>query len=580
MRVMVARTAGFCKGVKSALEVTMEAIQKRKEGENLCTYGPLIHNRQVLAMLEEKGVRAENDLALCAGRNVVIRAHGIPPHERQELHRMGAALLDATCTRVARVHGIIKRHARRGFHTIIAGDADHAEVIGLMGYTEGRGVVINRAEQVDDLPSEWEKVLLVAQTTQNEELFRQIQERFLNKYPGGVVKNTICGSTHERQAEVRQLCGQVEAMVIVGGFHSGNTVRLAEIARQSGIPTFHVETEANLDRQKMAQYALVGVSAGASTPNWIIRNVVKFLESVEPGESGTHKPWKWALEGLTYSNVIMAFGAALLPFVAQALAGLRISLSAGVMAACYAFAMHSLNIYLDGDAIRLNDPKRAAFYQRWRFVFTGSSVLAVALALWMALERGALTFLVLVVMVMLGILYAVPVVLPARWRRLSAFKIKDIPTSKTFSVPIAWACVAVLLPHLSDLSASTGELLYAWWIVFLLVLVRTLLLDFLAFQGDKLVGKETLVVLVGEARTAPIVTGLFVLLGLSVFFGPVLGLSGPFAVVMLAALAGAAWHLRPLLRKGLKDDLVSEALVESMVIGCGLLGLAWKVLIG
>ena len=285
MKVFVAETAGFCKGVKDALEVTLEAIQKRQEGEKICTFGPLIHNRQVLAMLEEKGISEENDFEHCAGKKVVIRAHGIPPDERQRLRGIDATLLDATCKRVARVHAVIKRHARHGFHTVIVGDADHAEVIGLLGYTEGRGRVINRPEQLNELPEDWEKVLLVAQTTQNEEVFEEIRTHFLKRYPQGVVKNTICDSTHQRQAEVRQMCSRVEAMVVVGGYHSGNTLRLADVARECGVPTYHIETEAELNRQEMARYSSVGISAGASTPNWIIRNVVQFLESIQPESS-------------------------------------------------------------------------------------------------------------------------------------------------------------------------------------------------------------------------------------------------------------------------------------------------------
>ena len=212
MKVIVAKTAGFCKGVRDAIEITMEAIQKRQDGEDICTFGPLIHNRQVLMMLNKKGVTEENLIENCAGKKVVIRAHGIPPHARQELHAQGSSLLDATCKRVARVHAAIKRHARRGYHTIIVGDADHAEVIGLLGYTEGRGVVINRPEQIEELPAEWDRVLLVAQTTQNEEVFSEIESFFLKKYPQGIVKNTICDSTQERQAEVRNLSSKVEAI--------------------------------------------------------------------------------------------------------------------------------------------------------------------------------------------------------------------------------------------------------------------------------------------------------------------------------------------------------------------------------
>ena len=206
-------------------------------------------------MLGKKGVLDENRIENCAGKKVVIRAHGIPPDSRQQLHEQGATLLDATCKRVAKVHAAIKRHARHGYYTIIVGDADHAEVIGLLGYTENRGVVINRPEQINELPSHWRNVLLVAQTTQNEEVFREIEEAFLKKYPFGIVKNTICDSTQERQAEVRQLCSGVEAMVIVGGLHSGNTLRLAEVARDCAIPTYHVETESELDPRVMARYS-------------------------------------------------------------------------------------------------------------------------------------------------------------------------------------------------------------------------------------------------------------------------------------------------------------------------------------
>lgn len=580
MKVLVAKTAGFCKGVRDALEVTLGAINNQKDGENICTFGPLIHNRQVLAMLEAKGIREVNEIEECADRKVVIRAHGIPPETRQTLHRLGASLLDATCKRVAKVHAAIKRHARRGFHTVIVGDADHAEVIGLLGYTDGRGVVINRVEQLNDLPAEWENVLLVAQTTQNEEVFQEIQEEFLKKYPNGKVKNTICDSTHERQMEVREMCSLVEAMVIVGGFHSGNTLRLAQVARECEIPTYHVETEAELSPQELAKYSRIGVSAGASTPNWLIRNVVRFLESIRPEESEARFSLKKTLELLAYANFYVALGAALLPAAAQALTGLPGSWTYSLMAACYLYAMHSLNIYLDRHAIQLNDPRRAAFYQRWRLTFMNTSFLAVLVALGLALAHGILPFLAMVVLVLSGSLYAVPLIFPAGWRGSAVYKIKDIPTSKTFFVPIAWACVSVLVPHLSRLWLSFGELVYASWVVFLIVLIRTTLLDIIALQGDRIVGKETLVVLMGEARTARFTMAMFGLLGLSLLLGPIAGLASPFAYVLIPAVAVYWWYLQIGSKQRLKEDPVFESFIELVLIGAGAFGLAWNLVIG
>lgn len=582
MKVIVAKTAGFCKGVRDALEVTLEAIQKRKEGERICTYGPVIHNRQVLAMLEEKGIKEVGRLEDCARSKVVIRAHGIPPNERQELHRIGATLLDATCKRVARVHAVIKRHARQGFHTVIVGDADHAEVLGLMGYTEGRGLVIDQPRQIDDLPKEWgEKVLLVAQTTQNEEIFQEIRTRFLNRFPNGTVKNTICGSTHARQAEVRELCSKVEAMVIVGGYHSGNTVRLAEVARECSIPTYHVETQADFDRQEMARYSVVGVSAGASTPNWIIRNVVQVLEAIEPERSDIRSLLKKASERLVYGNIYVALGAALLSLAVRALTGqsftggLARPAANGFMAACYAFAMHSLNIYLDRNAIRLNDPNRAAFYQRWRLAFTVLSITAVTACLWIALDSGVFSFIAMVLLVALGILYAVPLILPSWSDSLSALKIKDIPTSKTFSVPLAWACVTVLLPSISNLGGQLVRVAYAFWVIFLLVLIRTALLDLLAVQGDRLVGRETLVVAVGEQKTARFLKWALAALAASLIIGPIAGLSSWFAWLMLPATAAYNWCLKLSFRERLKEDPLFEAGIESVFLGIGALVLLW-----
>ncbi|MCE5244836.1 MAG: 4-hydroxy-3-methylbut-2-enyl diphosphate reductase [Syntrophobacteraceae bacterium] len=575
MKVVVAKTGGFCKGVKSALEITLESIQNRKDGEEICTFGPLIHNRQVLEMLEEKGIRAEESIDACAGKKVVIRAHGIPPAERQKLHLTGASLLDATCKRVAKVHAAIKQHARQGFHTVIVGDADHAEVIGLMGYTDGRGVVISAPDEVDALPAEWENVLLVAQTTQNEDVFNEVHKRFLERYPAGVVKNTICDSTHERQREVRHMCSHVEAMVIVGGKHSGNTVRLAEVARECGIPTYHVETEKELDPRLMARYKCVGVSAGASTPNWIIRNVVQHLESIRTTHLYMHVGMKMFLELCARANVYVALGAALLPFVFHALTGVPWTPADSGMAAFYAFAMHSLNIYLDRNALQLNDPGRAAFYHRWRYFFTLLSVAGVALSLNLALGKGFMTFFLMAVLVLLGILYAVPLFFPpsGRWKNITALAIKDIPTSKTFLVPIAWASVVVFVPHLFGAVNDYGDFLYAFWVIFLMVLIRTCLLDLLAVQGDRLVGKETLVVLIGEKRTTQFTLLLLAILAATLVLGPLAKLSSGFACLMLPIVGVDWWLLKVCSAKQLKGDPGYEALIEGVIICVGFLAM-------
>jgi len=575
MKVIIAKTAGFCKGVRGAIEITMNAIQQRQKGEDICTFGPLIHNRQVLAMLEKKGVVDEALIERCAGKKVVIRAHGIPPDNRQQLHEQGATLLDATCKRVAKVHAAIKRHARRGYHTIIVGDADHAEVIGLLGYTEGRGTVINRPEQIAELPSDWKDVLMVAQTTQNEEVFREIEEAFLKKYPNGIVKNTICDSTQERQAEVRQLCSKVEAIVIVGGLHSGNTIRLAEVARDCATPTFHVETESELDPQIMAGYSCVGVSAGASTPNWIIRDIAEFLETITP-QAGKKFRWKYILERLSYGNFYIALATSLLAQISEALTDFEGSAVFSLMTAAYAFAMHTLNIYLDQDSIELNDPGRAAFYQKWKMVFMSASAISLAAALVLAYTIGLPNFFAMLLLIMLGILYGVKLLLPSGWGKFP-LKLKDIPTSKTFFVPMAWATASTILPYFGS-GYDRSRIVYACWVIFLLALGRTTLRDFLAIQGDRLVGKETLVVLAGENRTLLITVGILLTLVITAISGPLLGVCTRFSYALIFPALVYGFFLKLGLKRKLREEPLYEVLVETVLIITGLSAIAWNVL--
>jgi (E)-4-hydroxy-3-methyl-but-2-enyl pyrophosphate reductase len=582
MRVIVAETAGFCKGVKKAMEVTMEAIQKRQVGEAICTFGPLIHNRQVLAMLEQKGVRDEKRVENCANKKVIIRAHGIPPEQRQALRAAGATILNATCQRVAKVQAVIKWHARQGYQIVIVGDAEHAEVIGLMGYTAGSGTVISQPDQVDELPADWDKVLLVTQTTQNEAIFKEINERFLKRYPSAVIKNTICGSTHERQDEVRALTGQVDAMVIVGGFHSGNTIRLAEIARESGIPTYHVETESDLVAAGMDRYSTVGVSAGASTPHWMIRNVVRFLESI-PGDASVEKArWsKYSLWDLVInSNLFVALGAFLLTYAVQAITGLETPPGSCWIAGLYLFAMHTLNRYLDQDAIQFNDPERAAFDRQWQPAFVIISILAATVSLVLAAMQGVLTLMTMLLMTAVGLLYGVRIFDRTLRKSRSILKIKDIPASKTLSVPLAWASVTAVIPNLLHLTVQPGTILLTAWIILLLIFVRTAIFDLQDVQGDRLVGKETIVVFLGESQTSKLILASLIMLLITLGLGPLTGLTSTFTLLVLPFVGAYAWAARASLRDRLKLRSGFVNFVEIFPMCIGSLAFIWRLVTG
>ncbi|MFH7321233.1 4-hydroxy-3-methylbut-2-enyl diphosphate reductase [Desulfurivibrio sp. D14AmB] len=277
MKVILAKHAGFCMGVRRAVETTLKLVETRQAP--ISTFGPLIHNPQVLDMLAEKGVHVLEEVPADTRGTVVIRAHGVPPARKKHLEASGAVVEDATCPRVVKVQAIIDKYRRQGYTTVIVGDRDHAEVEGLMGHAGRAGLVVSRMSDLDGLELS-PPYIVVSQTTQDEEMFQAITAAILERYPGGKVFNTICDSTHKRQDEVREMCHQVDALVVVGGRNSANTKRLAEIADGLNCPVFLVETESELDPEKLRAYQLVGVTAGASTPAWIIREVVETLESI------------------------------------------------------------------------------------------------------------------------------------------------------------------------------------------------------------------------------------------------------------------------------------------------------------
>lgn len=277
MNVILAKSAGFCMGVRRAVETTLDMVNKKEQ--NIATYGPLIHNPQVLEMLKGKGVEVLDDIPARYSGTVLIRAHGVPPGIKKDLQESGANVEDATCPRVMKVQAIISKYKKQGYATIIIGDRDHAEVIGLMGYAGETGIVVSNEEDIKKLQLTT-PYIIVSQTTQDKNTFEQLIKLFMDRFPNGKVFNTICDSTRKRQDEVRSLCDSVEVLVVVGGSNSANTQRLGEIARDMGRPVYVVETKDDLDLSDFTQYESVGVTAGASTPTWVIEEVVEALMSV------------------------------------------------------------------------------------------------------------------------------------------------------------------------------------------------------------------------------------------------------------------------------------------------------------
>ena len=578
VKVKVAKNAGFCMGVRRAMDLVLNAARDRQPDEIIHTYGPLIHNNQVLEILERRGIRCLEDLTEAEeGSRIAIRAHGIPPQERKAIKEKGFKIINATCPRVGKVQGIIKKHSLRGYDIVIVGDDNHAEVIGLKGFANGRAHVLNKPAEVDRLPP-MDKLLVVAQTTQDERAFKTIAGLLKERYPETIVHNTICDSTHNRQEEVRVLCNEVDAMVVVGGRHSGNTKRLAEIAAATGIPTFHIETEEELDHERLQDLKIVGVTAGASTPHWLLRRVVHKLESIQPrGVRPLARNFEHYLRFFLQSNLYVAGGAGCLSYAAAVLQGIKPRLADFFITFFYVFAMHVLNRFAD-KASSFNYPSRAALYERYKFGFFLASLSGVSAALIIANAQSQRLFFALLAMTGLGLLYSVRI-FPERWLRIvRVAKLKDIPASKTIFIAGGWSVVATLLPSLRADSHVGLQTLFALIVVFVLVFVRSALFDLVDIQGDRLVGEESLPIVIGEKRTKKLLVYLVVGLAISLMVAPLLGLATDFGYMMLIVCLYMGFYLlvhrRELLRPG---SLRFESLVENSFYLSGGLAVLYQI---
>ncbi|UCF85152.1 MAG: 4-hydroxy-3-methylbut-2-enyl diphosphate reductase [Desulfobacteraceae bacterium] len=574
MKVKFAKTAGFCMGVRRAMEMVL-AEANRGEGP-LFTFGPLIHNNQVLDLLASKGVHTVEDLdGLQTGR-IVIRAHGIPPQKRQALKDTGLKIVDATCPRVASVQAVIRYHTKKGYTGVIVGDKDHAEVIGLIGYSKGPAHVIQSVKEVFALPH-LDRVFVVAQTTQNEKNYRDIVKALKERFPNVLVFDTICDATHQRQQEVRSFAGQVDALVVVGGYHSGNTQRLVEVSRSTGIPTFHVETEQDLDKERLLGMQVIGVTAGASTPNWMIKNVVKELEGIQGRRELSVFRWvKKSIKFMVLSNLVVASGAFSFAYATAILSERMPDFIFPFLTFLYIYAMHAFNRFLDKGASAYNDPELAAFLKKHKHLLITMGAVAITTALILSYSIGLITLLALGGLSVLGIMYSIPLVPERIWHKSSYSKIKDIPGSRTLSEALAWAAIITIVPLLEIDRIVWPAAIISILAVFFIGYIRSALFDIFRIQGDLIVGSETLPITLGEKKTLFLLKMLLLLCAIILCSAPILGLVGPFSFLLLIPLVTLSLCLVAYERSWLYPGIAFEALVEGNFFLSGLLAVIWQ----
>lgn len=286
--IKTAPAAGFCFGVKRAVELVYKTIG---EDENVYTYGSIIHNEAVVSDLEKKGVRVLNSLKELENikkGTIIIRSHGVSREVQEAMENAGLRVLDATCPFVKKIHRQVMEKEREGFDIILVGNKSHPEVEGIRGWCMKEPVVIeNPRDALNFLPVKEKKYFLVSQTTFNYKYFQDIVEILGKKSYDIIALNTICNATEERQSQTRDLARESDAMIVIGGKESSNTQKLYEICKKECENTYYIQTLDDLNLKEMQSYRNVGITAGASTPNNIIKEV-----QVACQRTNLNKCWK------------------------------------------------------------------------------------------------------------------------------------------------------------------------------------------------------------------------------------------------------------------------------------------------
>ncbi|HCS76200.1 MAG TPA: 4-hydroxy-3-methylbut-2-enyl diphosphate reductase, partial [Syntrophaceae bacterium] len=493
--------------------------------------------------------------------------------ERRKIKESGVKIIDATCPKVGYVQAIIKKHTALDYTVIIAGDREHPEVDGLWGYTEGRGIIVSTVEDAEKLPA-MEKVCIVAQTTQDSDHYRRIVQKIQKKSPQAVVFNTICSSTERRQEEIIALASEMDALFVVGGKNSANTRRLADLAEKQNTPTFHIETAEEIKNLDLTPYQSIGVSAGASTPNWIIDQI---MDNLTERQGRSHqkmglllKIWLWMVKTDFYS----ALGAGCLALTGMLLQKIPVRFSSIAVAAFFVYAMHVLNRLISTRESGLIGSFREKSYLRHKKYFRLAAVASLAIALVLSLANSKLSFLLLFIISLAGGLYNMKI-LPGN-RRFQ--RLRDIPGSKNFFTAVAWGIATAILPAVSENQTFSAGMAVAFVLTFSLVFIRSAMSDIMDIQSDKLLGRETIPVIIGKEKTQVLLKIILMILLIILLISPAAGWTGPLSLFLVLCVLYIWICFRLCDRRSGLSGATIEGLLETSYIIAGFAVWGWFVI--
>ncbi|NLP06402.1 4-hydroxy-3-methylbut-2-enyl diphosphate reductase [Candidatus Fermentibacteria bacterium] len=563
MSVVVARTSGFCWGVRRAVDMVLAEIKKGR-GPFL-VFGPLVHNPQVLGALEERGVGMSMDPSDAEGGTLFIRTHGITLEERASVERPGVSVRDLTCPRVGRALALARSRSREGYEVVILGDEGHQEVRAIRSYAGGeKAFVISGPGDAEDLPR-LSKPFLMTQTTQDSEVFEAVLEVMRRRFPALEWESTICESTGMRQNELRRLLPKADCVVVVGGRESANTARLASIAREAGLPVFQVESQDELDPKTLKGFRKVVLTAGASTPSWVIRRVRGRLLELQGENVGRALG---AVRTMVLGNFHVLPAAVAMGAASAVVVGNAAWMPAILSGALALFALQGLHTVLEAGFSPTPGEERRAFVVRRRNPLTISYFSALALSvvlsaflppLWGAFLAGA---------VGLFAAYSLPLLHSSG---APPSGVRSVPGSRDLLFSSSWALLVCIVPYLT-LGGPAGPPAVAIWSLQLVLLLmgRSLLLDLVDLQGDAMLGRDTIPLTLGRRRSEALFWTCAALPVILVAFGFARGL---LPAPGLGSFAGSLWlaaGYRLLIRNPFPSELSARLAADGSLFAAGI----------
>jgi len=570
----------------------------KKTNDPVYTHGPLIHNRQVIDELKKRNITSvEGELERARNGTLIIRAHGIRPDELSRIKSSQSRVVDATCPLVMKVHKKIRKYQDEGYRIYIMGEATHPEVLGLIGAANDEALIVPPdPSRIDEIPVTDERVCLVSQTTQNDQIFAEVARKLEGRCRELLAVNTICNPTRSHQQETLEIASTVDLVVVVGGKHSANTRHLADLARTVCSRVIHIETDAELSPSIIEGVESVGVTAGASTPQWMIRRVVDRLEELSGGAGWIKRLFRSFIGLVIPTNIYSSMAFASLYAGLSIVSGFPIHKLAFLSALLVVFGIHSINEYSEDVGFDRRSRFSPVIYERFRKGMLSLAFLSVSIGVYLGLvltETERVHPFVPIALFLIasgGVVYGRKLVPAFLIQKMGFRSIKDLPGSKDLSVSLGWTLLIAFVPLFSGGGICSYSYLMSVLYVFVVVFRRSAVMALQEVQGDRIVGMESSFKFLGKAvarRLHRVLDALALLFPVILFFM----IDAPFAVsfpVLLSAAIGfvisVLYHFRRLPQGLTGQFLIDTQFVLPGFIGCWLNSplvlaiLAWKTL--